>query len=238
MEFDAPLIQGHLLRRYKRFLADVVLATGEVVVAHCANPGSMLTCAPEGALVWLSVNDNPKRKLEHTWELVAAGGELVCVNTARANRVVAEGLERGVVRELAGFDELRSEVRLGERSRVDFLLRHGDQRTYLEVKSVTLDAGRGVSAFPDSVTERGTRHLNELMAAVADGDRAALLFCAQRGGTRAVRPADEIDPVYGRTLRAAREAGVQLLAYTCELSPSGVWLRERVPLQLPRHTLV
>jgi len=232
VEFEAPLIQGHLLRRYKRFLADVVLATGEVVVAHCANPGSMITCAPEGALVWLSVHDNPRRKLEHTWELVEAGGQLVCVNTGRANRVVAEGLARGVVRELAGFDELRPEVRLGERSRIDFMLLRGPERTYLEVKSVTLDAGRGVSAFPDSVTERGTRHLHELMAAVERGHRGVLLFCAQRGGTLAVRPADEIDPEYGWTLRAARDAGVQLLAYACEVSPGGVWLSQRVPLRL------
>ncbi len=232
MLFEAPLIQGHLLRRYKRFLADVVLATGEVVVAHCANPGSMLTCAPEGALVWLSVHDNPRRKLEHTWELVAAAGQLVCVNTARANRVVAEGLERGVVRELSGFDALRPEVRLGERSRIDFVLYRGSARTYLEVKSVTLDAGDGVSAFPDSVTERGARHLRELMAAVRAGHRAAMLFCAQRGGTRAVRPADEIDAEYGRTLREAGRAGVELYAYACEVSPDGIWLRERVPLLL------
>ena len=233
MKFESPLIHGHLLRRYKRFLADVVLATGEVVVAHCANPGSMKTCAPAGGQVWLSVHDNPRRKLEHTWELVAAGGQRVCVNTARANPVVAEGLRRGVVRELAGFDELAPEVPLGERSRIDFLLRHRDRRTYVEVKSVTLDAGDGVSAFPDSVTERGTRHLRELMAAVAAGDRAVLLFCALRGGTRAVRPADEIDPEYGRWLRNAVAAGVRILCYACRVSARGIWLERRVPLLLP-----
>jgi sugar fermentation stimulation protein A len=233
VEFETALIHGHLLGRRQRFFADVVLATGEPVVAHCANPGSMRTCAPAGAAVWLSEANGPKRKLKYTWELVEANGQLVCVNTARANAVVTEALEGGVVRELGGFDELRREVRFGDRSRIDFLLSRGGEHTYVEVKSVTLDAGDGVSAFPDSLTARGTRHLHELVAAVETGHGAALLFCAQRGGTRAVRPADEIDPAYGQALRRARESGVAILAYACEVSLDGVWLRERVPVELP-----
>lgn len=226
------LRKGRLIRRYKRFLADVELVGGEVVTAHCANPGSMLRCAPDDAPVWLSRSDNPKRKLPYTWELVRAHGSYVCVNTARANGVVADALHAGVVRELAGFDELRREVKYGERSRVDFLLQRNDRKTYVEVKSVTLPMGKRVSAFPDSVTARGTRHLQELMAMVDEGHRAVMLFCCARADTARVRPADEIDPVYGKTLREAADHGVELLAYRCDINTRGMWLRERVPIEL------
>ncbi len=226
------LIKGRLVQRYKRFLADVKLADGEVVVAHCPNPGSMLRCAPENAPVWLSKSDNPKRKLKYTWELVKAHGSYVCVNTGHANNVVADALRDGVVTELDGFDDLRREVKYGERSRVDFLLTEGSAKTYVEVKSVTLSMGRQVSAFPDSVTARGTRHLQELMAMVDEGHRAVMLFCCARADTQVVRPADKIDPVYAQTLRQAAGCGVELLAYRCDVSPRGMWLRERVAIEL------
>lgn len=231
MEFP-PLIEGRLVDRYKRFLADVRLESGEVVVAHCANPGSMRNCRPDDARVWLSRSDNPRRKLAYTWELVEADGALVCVNTAMANRVVDEALAAGVVSELAQYESIAREVRFGERSRVDFVLERSGERCFVEVKSATMGVGDGVTAFPDSVTERGTRHLRELTGVAAEGHRAVLLFCAGRGDTEVVRPADEIDPAYGQALRAARAAGVEVLAYACDVSARGVWLRRRVPVRL------
>lgn len=232
MQFEEPLIEGRLVRRYKRFLADVTLPGGDVVVAHCPNPGSMRTCMAEGGRVWLSKSHDPRRKLPYTWELAEADDAMVCVNTARANRVVAEALEAGVIAELRDFERMRPEVRYGERSRVDFLLETGDHKCYVEVKSVTLRGGERMGAFPDSVTARGTRHLEELMAMVADGHRAVMLFCCNRTDARSMRPADEIDPVYGRTLRRAAAAGVELLAYRCEVSPRGIWVKERVPVEV------
>lgn len=227
-----PLTEGRLVRRYKRFLADVELAGGEVVVAHCPNPGSMKTCAPDGARVWLSRSDDPRRKLAYTWELVEAFGALVCVHTGRANDLVAEALAAGVVPELSGYETVRREVRCGTKSRIDFCLEDGDRRCYVEVKNVTLDAGGGTSAFPDAVTARGTRHLAELEALVAGGDRAALLFCSTRADTERVRPADEIDPTYGQALRRAHAAGVEILAYRCEVSTAELRVAGRVPVDL------
>jgi sugar fermentation stimulation protein A len=234
MQF-AAMVEGRLIRRYKRFFAEVELDGGAIVTAHCANPGSMRSCAPEGARVWLSAA-RPGLKLAWTWELVEVAGALICVNTGRANGVVAEGLAGGVVAEVAAYQTIRREVAYGERSRVDFLLeRHSGgavEQCYLEVKNVTLDGGDGMAAFPDSVTERGTRHLEELMEMVAHGHRAVLLFCCSRSDARRVRPADEIDPRYGATLRRAAAAGVEVLAYGCEVSPAGVWLRHRLPAEL------
>ena len=236
MEYASPLLEGRLVSRYKRFFADVELPGGEVVVTHCPNPGSMRTCAPDRARVWISKSESPRRKLAYTWELVEAFGGMVVVNTALANRVVAEALDRGVIEELAGYDSIRPEVRYGEASRVDFLLSTGDSRCYLEVKSVTLFAGESASAFPDSVTARGSRHLEELIRVVQAGDRAVLLFCVGRDPTDVVRPADDIDPVYGQTLRRAARAGVEVLAYRCKVTPHGVHLAGRVPVDLSEQT--
>lgn len=235
MRFESALIQGRLVRRYKRFLADVALDDGAVVVAHCPNPGAMRTCMAPDARVWLSRQDAPHRKLAYTWELSEVDGALVCVNTGRANPVVAEALAGGVIHELCPHDEVRAEVRYGSRSRIDFLLTAGGRRCYLEVKNVTMRAGPGLGAFPDAVTARGTRHLEELMAMVAGGHRAAMLFCCSRSDIRAVRPADEIDPVYGQALRRAAAAGVELLAYRCDLSTRDIRLAERIPLLLDRR---
>lgn len=236
MQFDTPLLEAQLVDRYKRFFADVKLENGEVVVSHCPNPGSMKNCRPEGARVWVSRNDDPRRKLRYTWELVEVDRTMICVNTARPNAVVAEALAAGRIPELAGYDRVRPEVRYGEASRIDFLLEstseRGTERCYVEVKSVTLGLGDGISAFPDSVTARGTRHLRELMQVAAAGHRAVMLFCAGRADTRRVCPADDIDPVYGRTLREAAAAGVELLAYRCDITPAGIWLRNRVDIDL------
>ncbi len=225
------MLEGRLVDRYKRFFADVRLRNGHLVVTHCANPGSMKTCRPDGARVWVSKASNPKRKLRYTWELVQVDQEIVCVNPMRANDLVAEAIGAGVVKELQGYTELRREVRCGD-SRIDILLTRGDERCFVEVKSVTLDVGRRVSAFPDSVTERGTRHLCELMKVVAAGDRAVMVFSCNRSEVQRMRPADEIDPTYGKTLREAAAAGVELLAYRSEISPKGMWLRKRIPVEL------
>ena len=227
MRFDPPLEEGRLLRRYKRFLADIETASGEVLTLHCPNTGSMLNCQPAGARVWFSRANGPKRKLPGTWELVETDqGRLACINTARANRLVEEALLAGGIPELAGFTSLRREVAYGlENSRADFRLEYPAGPLYLEVKSVTLGfADSAIAAFPDAVTTRGARHLRELAALAAAGQRAVLLYCVLLDGIEAVRPAAEIDAAYALALAEARRQGVQVMAYGARLSPAGLQL--------------
>ena len=238
------LTEGRLLRRYQRFLADVELADGQVVTAHCPNTGSMAGCKDPGSRVWLSASDNPARKLAWTWELVevraevAAGSALVGLHTGRSNALVRELIEAGAVPELAAYSRLRAEVpyggegaKGGKRSRIDLLLEgEGRPPCYVEVKNVTAAVAGGVGFFPDAVTERGTKHLREMMAEVARGNRALLFFCVQRDDVAEVRPADHIDPVYGATLRQALTAGVEVLAYGATLSPESIVLTRPLPV--------
>jgi len=237
MRFDAPLVSGQLKRRYKRFLADVRLASGEEITAHCPNTGSLMGCAEPGSSVWLSRSANPARKYPYTWELVRVRGRVtVGINTARSNSLVHEALTQGVIAELSGYGSIRREVRFGEEnSRVDLLLEDGgaSRPCYVEVKNVTAAVKKGVGVFPDAVSTRGTRHLRELMRVVTAGDRAALCFCVQRGDVTEVRPADNIDPVYGATLREAIGAGVEVLAYRARVSPRGINLVAPVPVVCP-----
>jgi sugar fermentation stimulation protein A len=229
--FDPPLVPGRLVRRYKRFLADIALGD-EVVVAHCANPGSMRTCQEAGGRVWVQARTG--RKLAWTWELAEIGGATVCVNTARANQLVGDALAAGVITELGGYEQVAREVAFGA-SRLDFCLTRGPRRrdqAWVEVKCATMDGGAGAAAFPDSVTTRGARHLDELIALRRRGARAALLFVVARTGVERVRPADEIDPVYGAALRRAALAGVEVLAYGAALSPAGLALDRRLPVVL------
>ncbi len=225
------LQEGRLLRRYKRFLTDVELADGVVVAAHCPNPGSMKTMKEPGSRVWISAANNPKRKLAYTWELVESEQSMTLVNTTRANAIAAEALHAGVVHELCGFSELRSEVPYGK-SRIDFCLEFPSGPCFVEVKNVTMYDGPGRAAFPDSVTARGTKHLRELMKMVTEGQRAVLLFCCSRDGTKSIRPADEIDPLYGKTLREAVASGVEVLAYGCEVSMREVRMTTQVSVAL------
>ncbi|MHA7872647.1 MAG: DNA/RNA nuclease SfsA, partial [Hyphococcus sp.] len=171
MRFPTPLRRGRLLKRYKRFLADIRLDDGEVVTAHCANPGSMLGVAVEDARVWVSAHHGTKRKLPYSWELVEIGKTLIPVNTANPNRIVAEALEGGVIPELSGYGEVRREVKYAEKSRVDFLLEGGRRRKpcYLEIKNVHLSREAGLAEFPDSVTARGAKHLADLASMKAQG---------------------------------------------------------------------
>jgi len=232
VKFPNPLVEGRLERRYKRFFADVRLADGSQVTAHCANPGSMKSCLIEQGRVWLSDSQNPKRKLRLTWELAEAEGARIFVNPQAANRVVSEALVRGGVAELSGFTNLRSEVRFGAHTRFDFALEQGPTQCFVEVKNVTLGLGNGRAAFPDSVTERGARHLQELIRVVQGGQRAVLLFCVSRSDARSAEPASDIDPNYAYWLRRAHDAGVEVLAYKCRVTQRGVWLDRPLPVHL------
>ncbi|MCK9563263.1 MAG: DNA/RNA nuclease SfsA [Bacteroidales bacterium] len=232
MKFDPPFEQGTLLRRYKRFLADVELPHGEVLTVHCPNTGSMKNCVVPGAPCWFSRNDNPKRKLPGTLEITTTPlGWLAGVNTGRANQLVREAIADGVVAELAGYDNMRGEVRYGEEnSRIDLLLQSDGRRDcYVEVKNVTLEADDGLVIFPDAVTARGTKHLRELSAMVRGGHRAILLYCVQHSGATRAGPADDIDPVYGAALREALAAGVEVLAYGCRVTAGEIAVAQRLP---------
>ena len=235
MRFDPPLEEGRLLRRYKRFLADIETAGGEQLTIHCPNTGSMLNCMSEGCRVWFRRSQDPKRKLPGTWELgETPHGRLACINTARANALVEEALRGGVITELAGFTGLRREVRFGEEnSRADFRLEFTSGPAWIEVKSVTLGfADSAVAAFPDARTERGARHLRELAAQARAGVRAVQLYCVNLSGVEAVRAAQEIDPAYAAGLREAREAGVEVLAYGAEITPEAIRLVRRLEVLL------
>lgn len=235
MRFDPPLEEGRLLRRYKRFLADIETAGGEQLTIHCPNTGSMLNCMSEGCRVWFSRSQDPKRKLPGTWELgETPHGRLACINTARANALVEEALRGGVITELAGFTGLRREVRFGEdNSRADFCLEFTTGPAWIEVKSVTLGfADSAVAAFPDARTERGSRHLRELAAQARAGVRAVQLYCVNLSGIEAVRAAQEIDPAYAAGLREAREAGVEVLAYGAEITSEAISLVRRLEVLL------
>ncbi|MBK1691428.1 DNA/RNA nuclease SfsA [Ectothiorhodospira mobilis] len=233
MDFPEPLLPGTLERRYKRFLADVHLDDGRRVTAHCPNTGSMMGCCTPGARVWLSHHDDPRRKLAYTWELVEADGTLVGIHTGRSNALVAEALAGGRLPTLAGAHRVRREVAYGrERSRIDLLLTLGEQDCYVEVKNVTAAVQGDTALFPDAVSTRGTRHLRELMAMVEAGHRAALVFCVQRADVGRVRPADEIDPEYGRWLRRAAAAGVEVLALGARVSPRAIQLERTLPVDL------
>jgi sugar fermentation stimulation protein A len=233
MRFPDPLIRGRLVRRYKRFLSDVELSSGEQVVAHCANPGSMLGLAEPGMEVWLSPARNPARKLKYTWELVDAGKGLVGINTGHPNAIVAEALANGKVPELAGYGDPRREVRYGRNSRIDILLEQdGRPPCYVEVKSVTLKRGAEAAEFPDAVTRRGAKHLAELSEVARSGARAVMFFLVQRGDCSRLEIAGDIDPDYMTALEAAVSHGVEAMCYTCKVAPDAIELDRGLALAL------
>lgn len=225
MQFSPSLIPGTLIKRYKRFLADIELDDGSQVVAHCPNTGSMMACCEPGSRVWLSPANNPKRKLAYTWELVqVADHALACIHTGRPNAVMGQLLQDRLEPALAGYTQQQAEVRYGsEKSRIDWLLSGHPSAppAWVEVKNVTLGEA-GVAYFPDAVTLRGQKHLRELMACVVRGERGVLLFCVSHTGVREVRPADAIDPQYGQLLRQAVAAGVECYAWQLEITPEGM----------------
>ena len=234
MRFPDPLIRGRLIKRYKRFLSDHELDGGEVVVAHCANPGAMLGLNSPGAEVWLSPARNPARKLKYSWELLRVGDSLVGINTSLPNGIVAEAIEAGQIPELAGYDSLRREVAYGRNSRIDMLLEDaGRPPCYVEVKNVHLRRN-GRAEFPDSVTARGAKHLAEMSDMVAQGARAVMVYLVQREDCDGFAIAAYLDPNYARALREARAGGVEAICYSCKLTPEAITLDRALPLHLDR----
>ncbi len=241
----SSLVRAQLIRRYKRFLADVYLESGKRITVHCPNTGSMKNCVEEGADVWLSKSENPKRKYAYTWEYIQTRrGHFIGINSARANKLVKEGVDLGVVGELQGYTEIRGEVRYGsENSRVDFLLTaSGRPDCYVEVKSATLlekPFSRGVGCFPDAVSERGSKHLRELTEVAQAGNRAMMLFCVQHSGIRSVTTADHIDAKYGVLFRRALDAGVEAIAYKTRFNADNTRLWKKIPFDggFPQHAV-
>lgn len=239
MDFPHTLLEGRLIERYKRFLADIALPDGSVVTAHCANPGAMLGLKEPGSRVLLSRASNPKRKLGYNWELVevAAGGgprQLVGINTSRPNALVAEALSEARLAPFIGYDRVRPEVKYGRNSRVDFLLeKDGAPSCYLEVKNCHLMREPGFAEFPDCIAARSAKHLYELAEMVAAGFRAALVYVIQMEADR-FDVARDIDPAYDRAFRHALAAGVESHAYTCKVTPEGVRIDRAVEIVTPR----
>jgi sugar fermentation stimulation protein A len=224
-----PLISGTLVRRYKRFLADVTLDDGSIVTIHCPNSGSMKGCAAPGSRVFISRSSNPGRIYPFTWELVESDGFWAGINTALPNRLTREAIENGTIVELQGYETICPEVSYGERSRIDLLLEGPAGRCFVEVKNVTL-IENSRALFPDAVTTRGQKHLNELMRVVREGDRGVIFFTIQRGDAESLSPADTIDPEYGRLLRLALAGGVEALAYRADISMEEIRLTQRLPV--------
>ncbi|MGB1110659.1 MAG: DNA/RNA nuclease SfsA [Gammaproteobacteria bacterium] len=233
MRFESTLIEGRLIRRYKRFLADVELANGEQVTAHTPNTGSMLGCAEPGSRVWLLDSGNPKRKYRLSWEMVeSTSGVRVGINTLRANRLVEEAIRAGLIPELSGFSGIRREVKFGASSRVDLVL-EGDCDCYVEVKNVTAAVDGTTAFFPDAVSERASKHVRELISMLQSGQRAAMIYCVQREDVREVRPADHIDPTYGQWLRQGADSGLELYALGAVLNDASIELSRNIPVVLP-----
>jgi sugar fermentation stimulation protein A len=229
MDLPQPLLRGRLVSRYKRFFADVILDDGRAVTAHCPNPGAMLGLKEPGMGVWLSISDDPKRKLAHTLQLVEADGTLVGVNTMLPNRLVAEALRNGAIPELDGYASVRPEVKYGEASRIDFLLTDPERRAcWLEVKNVHLRRDGALAEFPDCVAARSANHLRELEAMVAVGDRAVVLFVVQRTDCEAFAACHDLDPVFAAALDRAADAGVEVLIYACDMATDRIEIVRRL----------
>lgn len=228
-EFPRPLVPGRLVRRYKRFLADVRLEDGEVVTAHCPNSGSMLGCLADDAPVYLSPHDDPRRRTAYTWEMIQIGGGWVGINTLVPNRLVARAARLGLPPLFTGVREVRPEVKVSDHSRLDLLVQRQDGPLYLEVKNVTL-VQQGQARFPDARTTRGARHLEELMRLAAQGAGAAMVYLVQRGDAGSFAPADDIDPHYAELYHQARRSGVEILVWQATVSPQGIHLSRRLPL--------
>ena len=236
MHFNPPLEPATLIKRYKRFLADITLPDDSERTIHCANTGAMTGCATPGNTVWYSTSDNTKRKYPNSWEISETDkGHRICVNTARANQLAVEAIENQTIVELLGYDALRTEVKYGrENSRIDILLEDNEKPScYVEVKSVTLfdeqeTSTEGQGFFPDSVTTRGQKHLRELTEMAESGNRAVLLFTVLHSGIEKVSAAHHIDAKYSLLLKQAQDAGVEVLCYKAELSSTQIQLKQSV----------
>ncbi len=237
MRFPTPLISGRLIQRYKRFLADVTLDSGEKVTATCPNTGSMMGLVAPGSKVWLSISDSPTRKYPHTWEMVendlGKGPGLVGINTNHPNKLVSEAVEAGKVKPLTGYATLRREVKYGRNSRIDILLEDPAKGTcYVEIKNVHMMRKAGLAEFPDSVTERGVKHLVEMTEMIAQGHRAVMVYLIQRDDAKSLSFASDVDPNYVAALQTAMAAGVEAIALRCRLSPEEIAVDKAVPIKL------
>ncbi len=225
------LVHGTLLKRYQRFKADVRLRNGHLVTAHCPNSGSMLTCSEPGRPVYLSRHNNPRRQLKYTWEMIEMPSSLVGTNTLVPNRLVKASIANGNIKALSGYEEIRTEVRYGQNSRIDLLLEKGAERCFVEIENSTLIED-GIAYFPDAVTSRGLKHLVELQHQVSDGDRCVMFYLVQRMDAKRFRPAHHIDPAYGRELRRAVGRGVEVFVYDVFINLEGVSLNRPLPYDL------
>lgn len=236
MKFETPLIRGRLVKRYKRFLADVVLDDGREITCTCPNTGSMLGLTAPGSTIWLSESDSPTRKYRFTWQMIEDGVSgaptLVSINTQHPNKLVTESIEAGRIAPLKGYQSLKREQKYGVNSRIDILLEDAKKgRAFVEIKNVHLMRQPGLAEFPDSVTERGAKHLRELAEVALAGDRAVMLFLVQRSDATALALAADIDPAYATAFAAARAAGVEALAHRCRLSPDEITLDAKIPIR-------
>lgn len=228
MIFETPLIKGHLIKRYKRFLADIDLEDVGFITAHCPNSGAMQGISDPGLPVWVSKSNNMSRKLPYTWEMVEVNGTYVGMNTSHPNHLVEEALKQGVIKELQGYESIRREVAYGQNSRIDFLLTSPQQKlTYVEVKNVHLKRGK-VAGFPSSVTARGAKHMRELTQMVKDGHQAYVIYVVQRNDCEGFEVAKDIDPVYAEETLKAIENGVIPLVYVCDVSPEHISITHRI----------
>ncbi|MEM6587690.1 MAG: DNA/RNA nuclease SfsA [Pseudomonadota bacterium] len=232
MRFQTPLVPGTLLKRYKRFFADVRLDDGRDVTAHCPNTGPMTSISDPGSRVWLEPNDDPKKKLKFGWRLLQDGEAFVGVDTSLPNRIVKEALTGPGIPGLGGYDEILPEQKYGQNSRIDFLLRGGGPDTYVEVKSVTLHRTPGLAEFPDTVTTRGRKHLEDLGEVARLGNRAAMLYLVQRNDCTAVTLAEDYDPAYVAAFRTARDAGLEVIALACQITPEEIITGDQLSFDL------
>ena len=227
-----PLIEGRLIKRYKRFLADIELDTGEKVTAHCPNSGSMKGCAIPGSQVWLSVSDNPKRKYKHTWELIKVPETMIGINTLVPNKLVKQSIENGLIQELSGYDRVKAEVKTSSHTRLDLLLENeAEEKCYVEIKNCTL-VEEGTAMFPDAVTVRGQKHLDELEHLVSLGHRGIIFFLIQRMDAKAFKPAAMIDKVYAEKLKKVVENGVEIIVRDTVINTQVIRIRNIVPVHL------
>lgn len=234
MQFSSPLVHGTLIKRYKRFLADVRLENGEIITVHCPNTGTMLSCSTPGSRVCLSSSDNPKRKYPCTLEMVEDNSTWVGVNTSRTNGLVVEAIKKGGIAEFQDIHEVKTEIKTSDHTRLDLLVSHGSNSTYIEVKNCSL-AIDGRAMFPDAVTARGTKHLHELTQLNSEGLSACIFFLVQRMDADRFTPATHIDSVYGETLLQAAKAGVMVLVYQAEVSPNGIEVVRQLPYSLGQN---
>jgi sugar fermentation stimulation protein A len=225
------LIQGSLVQRYQRFKTDVRLSDGSIVTALCPNTGSMLSCSEPGRPVYISCHEIPSRKLKYTWEMIEMPNSFVGVNTGIPNRLVKLSIESGIIKEISGFDRIRSEVRYGSNSRIDILLEQDGRKCFIEIKNCTL-AIDGIAYFPDAVTSRGLKHLKELQREVSSGNRAMMFYLVQRMDVKEFRPANHIDPIYALELKKAIDLGVEILVYDVTLDLDGISINKKLPFRL------